>query len=238
MQTLFWKLYLMFSIIAIIIVMIHVLFNRGLSILLKIAGVFLLISTGWWGYQQYMFYEKQIPFSKIEPNQNIKLLPPLPLEEEPIVEKYLLAMNRDRPIIIAFPLDVFIRFTDPVNPSSPHAIFRVLFANKGNLKATDMSVEWNIIDNGCRITPPEEWEEKINGQRRKPFILLPQQNFIYIYGPEIGAYAASEKPRIELELTVNYKGEDGKQFTYYCKSKLKQKEYPKRTYYFDISEVK
>lgn len=233
-----WYIYLILSAIAIIIVIAYTLISKRSPIFLKVIVVLLLPFFLYFIIAQYTLYKKQKPFSKIEQTNNMKLVPlSMPLEDG-LIKEYLRDRKQDnRPIIIAIPIEVQIRFTDPINPNSPYAIIRVLFINKGNLRALDMSIKWNIIDNGRRITPPDEWG-KIIGKEVVIPTLDPNQNFVYLYGPEIGVYAVSGFPKIELTLRVTYKGEDGKEYSYYCRSTTNPKEYPDRNYLFDVLDVK
>lgn len=241
MGIIWWKIFLILSVTAIIIVVGYTLKSRKHPKFIRMVSFILFISFFGLTYQAYIWYNKKYdrPVSKITRTDKMKVFFRLiPVEKEPPVEEYLKATNQyNRPVVIAFPIDIQIRFTDPISPNSPHAIIRVLFANKGAFKAEDMRIKWEIMDEGRRITPPDEWGEII-GKKEKIPPLYSNQNFVYLYGPEIGAYAASKPPNIELTLEVNYKGEDGKEYNYYCKSKSNPKPYPDRSYLFDILDIK
>jgi len=208
--------------------------------IIKVGIIILTPFIAYIGYNQYTLYKKEKAFSRIHEIKDRTKINRLviPFRLEPHIEKYLNSINnKERPIIITVPLIVQIRFTDPVNPKSPHAIFYILLKNEGNKKAIGINIEWNIIDNGNRITPPDEWNRSI-GKEEPSLTLEPSQTVQYLYGPEIGAYAASDKPKIDLTLIIDYKDEDGKQYTYYCKGQTNPNPKPKDIYLFDILEVK
>lgn len=234
-----WNVYLVISIIAVISVLVYIIASKRFTGLIKVAVIILFPFIAYIGYNQYILYKKQKAFPKIEEIKDSAKINKLvmPFESESHIKEYLRGISNDRPIIVAMPLIAQIRFTDPINPTSPHAIFYTLFKNEGKKRAVDINIEWEIIDNGNRITPPDEWN-KIIGKKEGFLTLDPGQIAGYMYGPEIGAYAASEIPKIDLALKATYKGEDSKEYQYHCKSKSNPNPLPKNTYSFDIVELK
>ena len=234
-----WGLYLLISIITIIFALVYIIRSKSFSSLFKIMVLILCPFVIFVGYQQYTLYKKQkatLPLREVKDKEKIKLV--VPLEAQPLIRQYLESIDRDsRPVIIAIPLVLQVRFTDPISPMSPHGICYILFKNEGKLKAVDIDIKWEIIDNGNKITPPDEWN-KIIGRKEEFYVLNPNQYMSYLYGPEIGACACTSPPNIELTLRVNYKDEAGREYSYYCKSKSNPKPKPKDTYIFDILDVK
>ncbi|MDD2688549.1 MAG: hypothetical protein PHT41_00125 [Candidatus Omnitrophica bacterium] len=228
-----WKILLVISTLSIIISFWYIQRSKKYTGAIKIAffvsiGVIFLLL-----YQSYIWYNKKYnrPISK----KIYRVI--VPLEVESHIKGYLKTINEDRPVVIAIPLIVQIRFTDPMSPNSPHALCYIFLKNVGNLKAADVDIKWEINDNGNRITPPDEWN-KIIGRKEEAFVLNPNQFLTYLYGPEIGAYAQKTPPNIELTLRVKYKGENGKEYNYFCRSKSNPEPKPKDTYTFDILDVK
>lgn len=237
-----WNVYLVISSIAAISALAYILVSKRFTRLIRVGVIILFPFITYIGYNQYILYKKQKAFPKIEEIKDRAKINKLvmPFESESHIKEYLNGISKiskDRPIIITMPLIVQVRFTDPVNPTSPHAIFYILLKNEGNKKAVGINIKWDIIDNGNRITPPDEWN-KIVGREEKPLALDPGQITGYLYGPEIGAYAASGIPKIELALRIDYKDEGGKEYSYYCRSQTNPKPKPKDSYLFDILEVK
>ena len=134
MNVIFWKIILAVSSISIIAIMWYVkkhgrrpIFTKALSLL------FVLIILGL-GYRSYLWYNREYdrPFLKIESKDNFwqSFLPTL-LRGKGFAKEYLKSSARDsRPVMIATPIEVQVRFTDPINPRSPHGVLKVLFANK------------------------------------------------------------------------------------------------------------
>ncbi len=232
-------LYLLVSILTIFFVLVYIIRSKSFARPFKFIVLILFPVVIFVGYQQYTLYKKQkatLPLREVKDKEKIRLV--IPLEEQPLIRKYLESIDRDnRPVIIAIPLILQVRFTDPINPASPHGICYILFKNEGKLKAVDVDVKWEIIDNGAKITPPDEWNKFI-GKKEELYVLNPNQYMSYLYGPEIGAYAQKSPPNIELTLRVKYKSEDGKEYSYSCRSKTDPTPKPKETYTFNILDVK
>ncbi|MCQ9208253.1 MAG: hypothetical protein NG712_02615 [Omnitrophica bacterium] len=238
-----WLTFVIASSTILIAVLIHTLLTKRYPIRVRIVlllGYFLL---GYWGYKQYIIFEIERPkISKPTPIVDKSLQPrlPLPIEEESKIKEYLNKTSKDQPIIIGVPRQVQIQFTDPSYPSSPHAVFQIVFENKGNQIANNISIEWDIKDMGAnarRITPPDEWS-RIVGKKPETYTLTPKMGFLQIYGPEIGAYAEKDPPDIEVAITVRYTDNKSGKFTYYCRSRTLQELSSERIYYFDILEVR
>lgn len=234
-----WNVYLVISSIAIISVLVYMLASKHFAKLIKVGVIILSPFIIYIGYNQYNLYKEQKAFPRIEEIKDRTKINRLvmPFESESHIKEYLNGISKDRPVVITMPLIVQVRFTDPVNPTSPHAIFHILLKNEGNKKAVDINIKWDIVDNGNRITPPDEWN-KIIGKKEGSLALDPGQITGYLYGPEIGAYASSGIPKIELVLRIDYKDEDGKEYSYYCRSQMNPELKPKDSYLFDILEVK
>jgi len=247
-----WKICLLITTVSFAMV-IWVIIKKGMRSNALMILVILLISmmTGL-GYQAYVWYNKDYgrPFLKTTKTteKDLYLLSkttvqrpePLLIQDELRIKEYLKNIPKDRPVIIGAPREVQIQFTDPLHPESPHAVFQIVFENKGKKWAKDINVLWNIRDMGAdgrRITPPNEWS-KIIGKDPEIFPLGPNQGALQIYGPEIGAYAQTKPPNLELTATVYYKDEAGREYRYYFKSRSLPASYPNRRYFFDIQDVR
>lgn len=233
MNITFWKIFLAISSLSIIMLIWYAQKTRKHAKAIKIALFTLLIFILFLGYQSYIWYNKK--YNRPISTKKYKLS--VPFEAEPKIKEYLGNISKERPVVVAIPLVVQIRFTDPMSPDSPHALSYILLKNEGNLRAVDVDVKWEITDNERRITPPDEWN-KIIGRKDELFVLNPNQYITYLYGPEIGAYARTLPPNIELILRINYRSEDGKEYSYYCKGVSNPNPQPKDTYLFDVIEVK
>ncbi|MFA6142692.1 MAG: hypothetical protein WC738_05315 [Candidatus Omnitrophota bacterium] len=251
-----WKILFGITLLAIILVMNSIIRHRRITIINICFAVVLLILTVNLGYKAYSWYSKKYsrPFfqllnldrlnswmlssRRIYSDSNI--LAPLPIEKEGFIAQYLLSVNKNRPVIIGAPREAQIKFTDPLNPRSPHAVLQVIFENKGNGWAKDISIKWQILDKNNRIiTPPDEWRRIIEGTSYSNIPMLgPQQGFLYIYGPEIGAYAEAEPPDLVISLYIIYKDEKDVEYKYFCKSKTVSRISGERKYFFDIVEIK
>ena len=247
-----WKICLLVTAFSFATV-IWVVIKKGMrSNALMVLAIVLISAMIGLGYQAHIWYNKDYgrPFLKTTKTteQDLCLLEkttvqkpePLPIQDESLIKEYLKNTPNNRPVIIGAPREVQIQFTDPLHPESPHAVFQIVFENKGKKWAKDIDVLWNIKDMGAdggRITPPNEWS-KIIGKEPEIFPLGPNQGALQIYGPEIGAYAQTKPPQIQMTVTVHYKDENGNQYTYYFKGKTLPTVYPKKRYFFKIQEVK
>jgi hypothetical protein len=234
MNIAYWKIFLIISSLSTIILLGYLLKENKKYTKIAVGALFILfLFFSFLMYQSKIWYNKKYnrPISK----KAYRIV--VPLGSEPRIEEYLKNIDKNRPIIVAIPLVLQIRFTDPMNPKSPHALMYILLKNNGNLKAVGTNVKWEIIDNGNRITPPDEWN-KVIGRKEESFVLEPGRYLTYLYGPEIGTYASTSPPKIELTLRVKYKRDDEKEYSYFCKSKSNPNPKPKDTYVFDILDVK
>lgn len=243
-----WYLYLFVSTIATVMVILYVFLNKKSSKVLRAVVAVLLIVFLVILVRYFIF--KNEPFFKIVNIDTSKKLYqkdmlkhqilPLPIEAEPLIKNYLNKMSADKPLLIGVPREVQIKFTDPINPRSPHAIIRVVFENQGNQTAKNIEIKWNIIDKGDRkITAPDEWYQIAEGTKQKAIASLnPKQGFVYIYGPEIGAYAETEPPDLTIILNITYSDESGNEYKYYLKSKTMLKSSSDGKYFFEILDVR
>jgi len=243
-----WKTLLVITTIIIVVVYKYATRNKELSKLTILSFIILTFTMAYLGYRSYHWYNKKYdrPFSKIETgiSESTKkisqIILPLPIEKEPAIKRYLMSTQKDRPIIIGAPREVQIKFTDPLNPTSPHAVFQIVFENKGTQRAQDINIEWDIKDMGAqgqRITPPDEWA-RITGKKKETYSLGPRMGFLQIYGPEIGAYAQKDPPNIEVAITVTYKDIKDKQYSYYCRAKTIIEQSENRRYFFNVEDIK
>jgi len=114
-----------------------------------------------------------------------------------------------------------------------------VFENRGKQWAKNIKIGWTIIDKDNRlITPPSEWYKIVEGNEQKPIPSIePNQGFLYIYGPEIGAYAEKEPPELTITLDVTYNDDSGSKYAYHLKSKTVIKPSPDNRYFFEILEA-
>lgn len=232
-----WKILLIIATVGIFFVIYYRNRKGSLSMFVKITFFILIVIMLALGYQSYRWYNKKYnrPILKeLKTDYARTPLLSIPIEENPFIREYLTEVDKDRPVIIAFSQPLQIRFTDPLSPNSPHAIISTIFENKGYMRALDMHIEWNITDRGRRITSPNEWNKIIGKKEIELPILNANQHLIYVYGPEIGAYASSEPPEIELMFKVSYKDEKGKEYEKSFKFKSNPKPNPDDSYNFDI----
>ncbi len=101
--------------------------------------------------------------------------------------------------VINFGVKVTITYyTDtPERPSNlVKALFEIPFMNNGNLDAKNLKVKWDILDNGARITAPDEYFKE------NPIIIadIPSgRGIILSYRPDIGVAGEGI-----IKLTLNY----------------------------------
>jgi hypothetical protein len=166
---------------------------------------------------------KRIIFSKdgiiLEYYQLSKKIP-TPVSKKPSFRGEFAAATIRKPIVTVFPDSFYLSHPNTASPSSLHGKIVFNIENIGNAKALITDINWMIIDNDRRITPPNEWR-KIVGETKIGKIYIPAYTGMrYTYGPEITALG---KGTMRLSVEVKYQNPYDKKdviYTAYYSGKL------------------